>query len=258
MDEYDFLGKIAVADSVDSFDRAITPFFGPTFHAKSILAIHFHRTRLPKVLFRWIPDETLCRLFDERYEKLGFMVDPFFHRAFLVQDWEACLLRDIAPDRFESSEYFTNYFGDTNMVDELGFVARIDSDTTVHLSMGRNQGQRRFRTNDVAKFRQFAKVLAPKLRQILINQPTEDVVEAQPLDRRFHAMAQARGTDISMREAEVAALIVQGHSSRAIGLKLGISSQTVKVHRRTLYKKLGISSQNELFGLLVSYVGTDR
>nr|WP_254868549.1 helix-turn-helix transcriptional regulator [Phaeobacter sp. HF9A] len=61
-----------------------------------------------------------------------------------------------------------------------------------------------------------------------------------------------------MREAEVAALIVQGHSSRAIGLKLGISVQTVKVHRRTLYKKLSISSQNELFGLLVSYVGTDR
>ncbi|MES0863393.1 helix-turn-helix transcriptional regulator [Ruegeria sp. SCPT10] len=257
MDEYDFLGDVAVAGSVDSFDRAITPFLSQAFHAKSLLAIHFHRTRLPKVLFRWIPDKTLRQLFDKRYEKLGFMVDPFFHRAFLVQDWEACLLRDIAPDRFESSEYFTNYFGDTNMVDELGFVARIDNDTAVHLSMGRNQGQRRFRTNDVVRFGQFAKILAPKLRQILINQPADDVVEAQPLDRRFHAMAQARHTNISIREAEVAALIVQGHSSRAIGLKLGISGLTVKVHRRTLYKKLSISSQNELFGLLVNYVGAD-
>jgi len=48
----------------------------------------------------------------------------------------------------------------------------------------------------------------------------------------------------------VATLIVQGHSSRAIGYKLGISSNTVKVHRRNLYKKLNISSQSELFGLL--------
>ncbi|MCE8511182.1 helix-turn-helix transcriptional regulator [Ruegeria pomeroyi] len=55
---------------------------------------------------------------------------------------------------------------------------------------------------------------------------------------------------ISVREAEVAALIVQGHSSRAVGYKLGISSNTVKVHRRNLYKKLNISSQSELFGLL--------
>ncbi|NIZ13076.1 helix-turn-helix transcriptional regulator [Phaeobacter sp. HF9A] len=258
MDEYSFLGNVAVADSVDSYDRAVTPFLAPTFHSESVLAIHFHRTRRPRVLFRWVPDETLRRMFDERYEKLGFMVDPFFRRAFLIQHWEADLLRNIAPDRFESSEYFTSYFGDTKMVDELGFVSRIDTDTAVHLSIGRNEGRRRFRSGEVTKFRQLSQVLAPKLTQILRNQPELDVVEAQPLDRRFHAMAHARRTDISMREAEVAALIVQGHSSRAIGLKLGISVQTVKVHRRTLYKKLSISSQNELFGLLVSYVGTDR
>lgn len=257
MDEYDFLGEIALADDIDSFDRAITAFGSQTFRAKSILAIHFHRSRLPKILFRWIPDETLRQLFDERYDKLGYMVDPFFHRAFTVKDWEACLLRDIAPDRFESSEYFTNYFGATNMVDELGFVARIDETSAVHLSMGRNHGQRRFRATELAKFQQLAKVLAPKLRQVLVNQPAVEVMESQPLDSRFHAMAHARRTDISMREAEVAALIVQGHSSRAIGLKLGISIQTVKVHRRSLYKKLSISSQNELFGLLVSYVGSN-
>ena len=46
-------------------------------------------------------------------------------------------------------------------------------------------------------------------------------------------------------------------SSRATGLCLGISDQTVKVHRRNIYKKLQISSQNELFSLLVENMKGD-
>ena len=62
---------------------------------------------------------------------------------------------------------------------------------------------------------------------------------------------------LSRREAEIAALIAQGHSSRAAGLCIGISDQTVKVHRRNIYKKLQISSQNELFSLLVENMKGD-
>ena len=38
-----------------------------------------------------------------------------------------------------------------------------------------------------------------------------------------------------------------GHSARAIGEALRISNETVRVHRRNIYEKLGISSQGELF-----------
>lgn len=53
-------------------------------------------------------------------------------------------------------------------------------------------------------------------------------------------------------------LILRGHSSVSIGLKLGISAQTVKVFRRQLYRKCAISSQAELFNLLLPLLGEGR
>ena len=44
-------------------------------------------------------------------------------------------------------------------------------------------------------------------------------------------------------------LVLQGHSSESIGLKLDISTGTVKVHRRNVYRKLGISSQIQLLSI---------
>ena len=49
------------------------------------------------------------------------------------------------------------------------------------------------------------------------------------------------------READVTSLILRGHSSGSIGLNLGISVETVKVHRKHIYAKLKVSSQAELF-----------
>jgi len=62
---------------------------------------------------------------------------------------------------------------------------------------------------------------------------------------------------LSRRQAEVALLILQGHSSPSIGLHLGVSPQTVKVFRKQLYARCGISSQAELFGLLMPMLGND-
>ena len=56
---------------------------------------------------------------------------------------------------------------------------------------------------------------------------------------------------LAKRQAEVAFLVLQGHSSMSIGLRLGISTQTVKVFRKQLYKRCGVSSQAELFSLLL-------
>jgi DNA-binding CsgD family transcriptional regulator len=52
---------------------------------------------------------------------------------------------------------------------------------------------------------------------------------------------------LTAREAAIIELVLQGHSSESIGLNLGISTGTVKVHRRNIYRKLGISSQTQLF-----------
>jgi len=49
----------------------------------------------------------------------------------------------------------------------------------------------------------------------------------------------------------VAQLILRGHSGISIGAHLGISTTTVKAHRKNLYGKLGIATHFELFSLFL-------
>jgi len=42
-----------------------------------------------------------------------------------------------------------------------------------------------------------------------------------------------------------------GHSSKAIAQRLQISVETVRVHKKHLYSKLGINSQSELFSVFL-------
>ncbi len=53
------------------------------------------------------------------------------------------------------------------------------------------------------------------------------------------------------REVRVINLVLHGHSSRMVADKLNISIETVKLHRKHAYAKLGISSQAELFHLFL-------
>jgi len=60
---------------------------------------------------------------------------------------------------------------------------------------------------------------------------------------------------LSERELEIARLILRGYSSKAMAQRLGISPETIKVHRRHLYAKLNISSHPELFSMFIRELG---
>jgi DNA-binding NarL/FixJ family response regulator len=53
-------------------------------------------------------------------------------------------------------------------------------------------------------------------------------------------------SSLSSREREVLQLLAEGHSSKEIGLKLGISGVTVETHRRNIMNNLGLHSVAEL------------
>ncbi|WP_136480222.1 LuxR C-terminal-related transcriptional regulator [Cognatitamlana onchidii] len=55
---------------------------------------------------------------------------------------------------------------------------------------------------------------------------------------------------ISNRERDIIRLLVLNYSSKVIGEKLNISSNTVDTHRRNILKKLNIASTGELVGML--------
>lgn len=58
-------------------------------------------------------------------------------------------------------------------------------------------------------------------------------------------------TPLAIREREVLELILQNKKRKDIATELCISENTVKTYTRTLYSKLGVSSRNELFDLIL-------
>ena len=55
---------------------------------------------------------------------------------------------------------------------------------------------------------------------------------------------------ITNRERDIVRLLVLNYSSKTIGEKLNISSNTVDTHRRNILAKLNVSSTGELVGML--------
>lgn len=75
-----------------------------------------------------------------------------------------------------------------------------------------------------------------------------------PAARLRSELERTRKIRLSLRQAEVALLVLQGHSSRSIASNLGVSPNTVNVFRRQLYTKCNLSSQAELFASLLPLV----
>lgn len=66
------------------------------------------------------------------------------------------------------------------------------------------------------------------------------------------AMSHFGASRLSDREAAVARLILQGHSSKVIARMLGNSPETVKVYRKRIHTKLGLASSAEVFSLFLA------
>ena len=68
------------------------------------------------------------------------------------------------------------------------------------------------------------------------------------------AYQQFGGKLLSEREREIVALVLQGHSTESIAGRLDISPGTVKIHRRNIYRKLGIGTQAGLFASFLRFI----
>lgn len=174
-----------------------------------------------------------------------YALSPFYQAAQGLKSPRVARIADIAPRGFAQSEYYRRYFSLIGVDDMIGLLIPAGGGDTAFLSFSRSTGRPRFSAAS-------AKALAATL-DILTAALTRHIQIAGPLARRQPVAApppprrHAAASGLTRREAEVVNLILQGHSARAVGEVLKISGETVRVHRRNIYDKLGVSSQAELF-----------
>lgn len=190
---------------------------------------------------------------DRVYVAGAYLLDPFHDLHANRAPAGVYRLSDIAPDQFHRNPYYLDYYRATTILDELTFVTYPAPDVSLHICLGRDaSSDSRFGPREVAAAQALAPVvLALANRHWAGLDAQGDYSGTAVTDRLIATLERTEGIRLSPRQAEVALLILRGHSSVSIGLKLGVSPQTVKVFRKQLYRKCAISSQAELFNLLL-------
>lgn len=62
---------------------------------------------------------------------------------------------------------------------------------------------------------------------------------------------------LTPRQSEIMGLALRGHPSLEIARKLGLTQGTVRNHRKEIYSKLDITTEREIFSMLMSYLFAD-
>ncbi len=190
-----------------------------------------------------------------------YLLDPFYQVYMDRMEPGLYRLREIAPDRFYHSEYFRSYYRRTGLSEEIGFLVSLPHDMMLVISLMRAGTSAPFSDRDMNKLRRMEPIVhasaARHWRNLgdLQSGEAEEATTRPPLNLQVTSAFENFGEGVlTRREREVVRMVLRGHSSNSIGRQFQITTGTVKIHRKNIYSKLGISSQSELFSHFISYL----
>jgi len=253
--ELDLLAGAIGAIGKAGFYKYITRYLRKCLFYDNVIVVIFQGAMRPSIAYRETFGPNVFRYLESRYLPAAYLLDPVYH--FHLRRGKSGIYRllDIAPDQFRRSRYYKWYYGRIGITDEISVVMTIGDETTITISMGkdRSSGQM-FSTRAENELLKHRAVIMALLKAHWLAAVTPRSTKPRNLsitENLIETMRSRHKVILSKRQAEVTLLILQGHSSPSIGLHLGISPQTVKVFRKQLYGKCSLSSQAELFALMM-------
>ena len=203
----------------------------------------------PPVIEYTLPPKRRGKTTLDRYVKGPFLLDPFYRAAQVDERFGVFRLRDLAPSGFKESEYFRTWYHECGFQDECGLLIELDSGS-LNLALGMTGSSHRFSKRQVDRLEAVFPAVEALVRRHW--NPMAPAGEPADLRARLQEALGAFGSSVlTRREQQVIELVLLGNSTRLVADKLGISGETVKLHRKHAYAKLDISSQAELFYLFV-------
>ena len=199
----------------------------------------------------------------EAFRRGAYLLDPYYRAARDKKASGFYHLDQLAPDAFEETEYYRNYYRYTSLTVECGYLVHIDDKTFVNVSLGHSGKRRPLGEFDFNMLAEIEPLIAALARDNWSDWSASQ--QPQGLNEQLEGALTRFGTAfLTGRESQVVQLFLHGHSTKSIAERLGISPETVKLHRKNSYAKLDVSSQAELFYLFIdslsnieSYTGGD-
>ena len=145
------------------------------------------------------------------------------------------------------------FFEDAEIVDKVATALWVER-TCFYVNFYRTLDQGRFTRAETARLAR----LVPTLTAIVARHcQAEDVAGTTGKLETLFATTD-RFAALTRREKEVCLRILSGYGSEAISAELGISLHSTFTYRKRAYEKLAISSQNELFAIVLGLMALPR
>lgn len=217
------------------------------------LVILFYRQAGPtEVLYSQSTEPQVFAALRGLYVQGAYLLDPYYDLHLRRVPPGLYRLRDVAPDAFQRSRYYIDYYVHTTLVDELTFIAYPAAGVSMNICIGKDRSSgHSFTARQIETCQAIAPIVIALAERHWANlpqvtKPAEDLIETL-----VQAVQTTHAIRLSRRQAEVAILVLRGHSSVSASLRLGVSVQTIKVFRKQLYARCRISSQAELFAMML-------
>lgn len=238
--------------SLAAYDEghAIIDFFRTVVSFDTCSVIKYRQNDGLQVLFHNISREGRRTVFD-LYLTEAYLLDPIYIAAQKQNEDTLIMLYDILPDAFRRSAYFKDYYRALNVADEIAILVKKDHNEFILVSFIRSLPKTKFPLHEIKRMR----VLLPIVAALCRGFDTANsgaMKETQKFKPRLRDVLEKDSfSALTHRERDVVAMMLAGHSSKAIARALDISDGTVRNHKKNIYVKLSIQSQGALFALFL-------
>ena len=226
--------------------------------------VHYQGGKRPQIHYNDIPPLQRESQIDG-FVNGAFLLDPFYRAAIDRGIGGLHRLSDLAPEGFKKTEYYRSYFKFTKIKDEIGYIVHLDNEQFINISLGRLGLAQRFNRTQLSLLKDITPIIESVCDLQWSGNEKSPSGQISQLPGQLDSALKCFGTAyLTDRETQVVQLFLHGHSTKSIAERLGISPETVKLHRKNSYAKLDVSSQAELFYLFIdslaslnNYVGGD-
>jgi DNA-binding CsgD family transcriptional regulator len=200
----------------------------------------------------------------QNYVKSTYVLNPLYNAYRVGLKTGVYRLRDLAPDGPVERASSRKYKICATSAEEIGYLTEgwppgceelciameLPGGECAELTLSRQAPQGGFSDEDIQRVSPVIPFLSAAIRRYWRH--ARLMYPSRGPDISSHGAPRAFGRNfLSPRERELAQLLLRGHSTASVGQRLGISTTTVKTHRKNLYSKLGIATQSEFFSLFL-------
>lgn len=213
----------------------------------------YHPDLPPRILHHRIPAAAWKGQVDD-YLDGPYREDPFYQTSMNRPRSRLYRLSRVAAGRLEQSHYYRAYYAGTGTVDEAVFLARLQGGNVINLSMMRLPQQGSFSDAEYQQLYAIADVVSSLMRKHSEFESFAVTHLVQPgIDHLIEQAFRSFGASLlSPREKAVLELMLRGYGTDVSAQRLSIARETLRRHRKSIYRKLDVNSQTDLFSLFIN------